>query len=230
MAFKIFPLGPGVAERIEMVGRTMRRMHAMTDPFLARNLLRLARQARQEMPDVLGNPGSTGYDPALVWQVIPELAKRIGGAPLLPNEGCDFLYTAQDARGLRETVGRCLDNSSLGRLAVKRRASAPTAPQEPLALDILGHDFVNGNPIAMAADRLHPPAPEGSDREDWLARHMREISRYRFGHAGHAAWSPSFQDYRMEADVRSIFVEETGKMHEEILEEVVLEADCPEGP
>lgn len=178
--------------RIESISATMRRLHALTSPFLAGNLLRLSRVARAEAPSALGDPRYGTYDVNLVWQVIPTLAKRTGSVSLLPNEATDADITCLDDRELRCLVGVYLNNSGLGTLGQDLRSRDDVTP---LAIDILGHEFVNGNPIAMVADRLCEPAPEGEDQGDWLARHMREISRVRFGHARFSSWQPEFQDF-----------------------------------
>lgn len=180
-------------EHIRSLASTMKRMHAMTGPFLARNLLGLARRARQEAPRELSDPMKNDYDTNLVWRVIPVLASRLSRITLDLNEGPDPGVTQMDDEGLRRLVGVHMRNSSLrNRIAERARTEHV---QSVLALDVLGHDFVNGNPIAMAADRLRDPAPEHDDQGDWLARHMRKISRVRFGHARFSSWQPEFQDF-----------------------------------
>lgn len=196
MAFRT--LNPEFRARREMISATMNRLHAMTDPFLARNVLKMTREARSELPERLGNPSGPGYDVLLVWQIVPILAKRVSGCALLPNEGRDPEWIQESDQGLRNVVGQCLNNSEMSRWAMQSR---PKGLDKISALELISREFVNGNPIAILADRVCAPAPSGEDKSDWLAQHMREISRARFGDERFSAWSPEFQNYTREASL-----------------------------
>ena len=174
-------VSPATFARHQATKTELARLHALPDRWLAAALLSLARSARADHPE-LQDPHSGVYAASFLWQVVPEAARRLGGK-MLPNEATRYRH--QDGREFRETLGVYLKNGEL-RLYMDpsdRERATPTA------LEILDHEFVNGNPVAMAADRIHPPPPAGEDREDWIARHMREVSRNR-GHGDIASWSP----------------------------------------
>jgi hypothetical protein len=71
---------------------------------------------------------------------------------------------------LRQVVGCYLNSVWIDGVEMAANRTSSAGPVE-----LLCHAFVNGNPLAMAAGRLAPPAPEGADHDDWLARHTREI-------------------------------------------------------
>ncbi|TFL16036.1 hypothetical protein DR046_22175 [Jannaschia formosa] len=58
-----------------------------------------------------------------------------------------------------------------------------------------GAHVANGNPVAIAVDRIQPPSPTSSRSADPIAGHMRGICRIRHGHEDMLAWAPAFQDY-----------------------------------
>ncbi len=61
---------------VEITRTDIHRMFKLPDLWLAAELLRLARQARQVAPDLLGNRDASGHDVGLVWDIIPEVARR----------------------------------------------------------------------------------------------------------------------------------------------------------
>jgi hypothetical protein len=176
-------LDPETRARMDRVRAEVHRLHALPDRFLGRALLTLARRARVEAPERLGKPSDAGYENLLVWSTIPRLAKALGETDFTAEEISLLPLTPEGGQALRDHVGNCLANADLLRYGLKHRSEA---------LQILGHSFVNGNPITSALDRVAPPAPES---DDWIARHMREISRNRFGDARFDAWSPAFQSH-----------------------------------
>ena len=174
---------PNQMARIAATRDEMARLHALPDRWLAEALLRMAREARSSHPD-LRDPFGDTYSPAFLWQAVPEAARRLGGK-LSPNEAADPSYRTMPDAEFRAMLGIYLKNVSLSRYA----DPAGRDRARPSAMDLLGHEFVNGNPVAMAADRICPPPPPGDDRGDWIARHTREISRTR-GHGETAEWHP----------------------------------------
>lgn len=185
MAFKF--ITPESRSRVETLSREMKRFHGLTDRWLGEELLRLAREARR-LAVRLGNPARQDYDVNFVWQVVPELARRLGAGPLHLNEATDSFTCQRDDRAFRNLIGVYLQNISLFRLgcevSIQRGDRAAVS-----ALDILGHEFVNGNPVEMAISRLVGPAPANDDQSDWLARHCREVGQYRASLA-HGVWQP----------------------------------------
>jgi hypothetical protein len=180
---KIFKLSPKTASRLIKVRTEMDRIYDLPDRFLGRILLRLARQAREDAPKELGVAGAAGYENLIIWQVIPKLAGLLGEKSLTRLETIGALKTHQTGENFRELVGTCLGYSNLHGLAREK---------DSMALFLLSNDFVNGNPITMALDRVAPPDLEA---KDWVARHMREISQVRFGHPFFDRWDPEFQKF-----------------------------------
>lgn len=176
-------LAPAAREALQREAAEVERLHGLSDRFLGRALIGLSRQARRDAPDLFEDREVSGYEALLVRAVVPRLARDLGEMGLDAEERSLLPLAAGDGACLRQLVGACLDNQRLDRLGGQRGSPA---------LRLLGRSFVNGNPVTIALDRVAPPLPES---RDWVARHMREISRARFGHEGHVAWSPEFQLY-----------------------------------
>lgn len=174
-------------ERLDEETKRIDRLHGMPDRFLGRALLQLGREASQAAPKRFGGAEIGGYGDLIVRAVIPRLASGLGETNLTAEERSLLSVTPADPEELRMFVGTCMGNSDISTIARE-----VTEGDGKRALDLLARDFVNGNPITIALDRVVPPNPEC---EDWVVRHMREISRVRFGHEDHIAWSPAFQSY-----------------------------------
>jgi hypothetical protein len=170
------------AERHELA-----RLHALEDPWLAAELLRLGRRARQAAPDKLGCPTNSGYENALAWSVIPDLACRLSPmlrAKLVANEGQDPWLIGFAGERYREQVYIYLNNSALYSWGHRKEYRNNDA----MALRLLGNTAVNGNPIAMALDRIYPP----EQCQDPLAKAMRSMSARRCHDQVMSSWSPAF--------------------------------------
>lgn len=178
-------LSPESIRRIERERTELARIHSLEDRWLGEEILRLARRARSENPGLLADPRGTSYSPNFVWQVIPEIARRLGAKPGL-NEATNPDITRSDDRRLREITGHYLANSSL-RYGMDRQIDRG---EEITAIALLEHEACNGNPVAMAIDRICPPAPEGETRNDPLARSIWSVGRYLDG-VQVGAWSPA---------------------------------------
>jgi hypothetical protein len=171
-----------VRRRIAAGAAEAARLHALPDRWLANEILRMARDIRGKVPEA-SNPGERGYNVLLLWDVIPEIARRLG-APLIPNESTDYdTRTSDDAR-LREIASYCYQNADRNYLREAMRPDAALCP-----VDFLTREAANGNPVAIALDRVAPPVP-GS--KDILATHLRSISARR-GHPETAGWHPGLQ-------------------------------------
>lgn len=183
MAFKLI-LSPELRREQAMMTRELDRLYRLPDRWLGEELLKLARRAREENPGLLGRYEARSYSDSFVWEVVPEVARRLG-AKLSPDESQSHEFRSLHATRLRQVVGTYLQNTSLRYGLDERQAYGDRVP----AIELLQHEFVNGNPVAFAMDRLAPPAPEGQDRDDWLARHIREVGRF-VGGRPVACWSP----------------------------------------
>lgn len=177
-------LSPESIRRIERERTELARIHALEDRWLGEEILRLARRARSENPGLLADPRGTSYSPNFVWQVIPEIARRLGAKPGL-NEATNPDFSRADDRRLREITGHYLANSSL-RYGMDRQIDRG---DEITAIALLEHEACNGNPVAMAIDRICPPAPQGETQNDPLARSIWSVGRYLDG-VQVGAWSP----------------------------------------
>jgi hypothetical protein len=180
-------------QRIDAVRAEMDRLYTLQDRWLAEELLRLSRDARQLMETHFPT-GHVGYDQFMVNDIAPEIARRLGGK-LNADEAQNTAIRSSSDRELRENLGHYFNNQQVGTKGYELRRMMKDAGKEApvfYALDIIGHEFVNGNPLAMAMDRICDPAPAGEDKDDWLARHTREISRNR-GFEPTGSWSPDMQ-------------------------------------
>lgn len=180
MAFTNIDLPDHIRARLDATRDEMARLHGLPDRWLAQALLNMARGARASHAD-LADPDQQVYGPAFLWHLVPEVARRLGGQ-LQPGEGDRYRHL--DDYSLRVVAGRYLKHAGLGYYDTGSQERS-----EPSSLDLLDHDFVNGNPVAMAVDRIHPAPEKGQDGMDWIALHMREVSGFR-GHGDVASWSP----------------------------------------
>jgi len=172
------------AQRMAAAASEMDRLYRLPDRWLAEELLRLARAARNAYPAQLGSPSTMYYGPMFVWNVVPEVARRLGATRLNQQEATRCNIQGQSGAELRLTVASHLANANLGSLPAGTGALSPA--------EILGHDICNGNPVAMAVDRFAEAPEAGHDMSDWLARSVRLASSRR-GHAATPYWSPSLQ-------------------------------------
>lgn len=162
----------------------MERLYLLADRWLAAELLRLARSIRNSTKYSSRSGDTDTYNSVLLWDVIPEVAHRLG-APLDLNESADQGIRRLESEMFRDFVATCLGN-----VATSYMAEAKTGKLlEPVS--VLFHSVPNGNPIAFALDRLVPPSPTCLDR---LASEIRNVSVAR-GLEEQAAWTPSMQHY-----------------------------------
>ena len=128
--------------------------------------------------------GWSTYEKTFVWDVVPEVAARLGETKFQPNERRAEIRGCSDVE-LRDWVGHCLKN-----MGTLREAWLDEETQVNPWL-VLTHSIPNGNPVLFAMDRVSPP---NNDSQDWGAVHVREIARVR-GFGAVSAWSPMLQDY-----------------------------------
>ncbi len=184
--------------RIEATRWEMERLFALPDRFLARELLKMARQARAAIVDVeprMHDPFDPTYDVSFLWHAVPEVAARLGETSFLANERRSPWLADTDGQDFRDRVGGWIQNVEIG------RRHGHDGGRVPNACLLLAHDPCNGNPVAIALDRIAPP---GRSSTDWPARHLREVGRTRFDQDEEwTAWTPTFQHYPRETDRRA---------------------------
>lgn len=176
-------LPPEVAARLERSKVRVDRLYGLPDRWLGREIAGLVRRIRASVPE-FASPASEGdgYSKHMLWDVVPELARRLG-EPLLPNESSDADLRRAGEADLRRDVSTCLFNLS----SVRLMRIVPEDLQDDLHMLLL--DAANGNPVAVALDRIAPPGPDADDR---IARHLREISACR-RHVPTSSWHPGLQ-------------------------------------
>lgn len=158
------------------------RIYYLPDRWLAEELLRLVRQVRAELPDQLSFADrATSHACSLVWDVVPEIARRLGSRSLSPDESRDPKVTDCEHDILRQYAGICLKFSALSALVEQRCPDSVTR--------LLVREISEGNPIAIGLDRLSL-ASGTTPPQDLIARHMSEWSRAN-GLDEVAAWQPN---------------------------------------
>lgn len=177
MAFKI-PLGSSHRHEIQLEQSAADASYAMSDAELGRTLLELAMRLREKLPARFHwSTSGDGYDGALVWEVIPEVCRRLGVSDMARRSRPYALRNADDAT-LRNYAGHAILGCSpelLGGDSVARSAWRQLL-REP----------ANGNVLAIALDRTAVPT-EGPG--DPLARRIEEISSRR-GFDAITTWRP----------------------------------------
>ena len=176
-----FQISPEAAERIARDEADVVRLWSLPDRFLAAALLRMSRAAADADPDMLGHGGWGTYEHRLVWQVVPEVAFRLGETSFRTNERPPAIRRVDDEI-LRVWAGACIQNATAQR------------PEAGAGWRLLTREPANGNPLLIALDRVFPP-----DRysEDYGARMVREAAGYR-GFEDATAWRPEMQVYEAE--------------------------------
>ena len=164
------------------------RLHGLPDRFLARALRDIGRSARRELGSPYDYPGFTGYGAATLWTILPGLARALGETDLTQDERLGALLMPEEKPRMRLITGLCLSNSEIPGRAIRQVVTG-----KMMNCFLISSDFVNGNPITSALDRVAPPGPQSTD---WVARHMREVSGHRFGHSDHISWSPEFNQWK----------------------------------
>ncbi len=171
--------------RIAAHAAEMERLHGLPDRWLGEAVLKLARQIRSEVPDMASQtPDRRTTNGYLLWDAIPEMARRLGCAVTLNEAGGGI--RGASAWDLRLAVGHSMWGLSGGYLSEAARPEADLCP-----VGLLTREVANGSPIAILLDRVAPPAPGADDR---CARHVREISTYR-GLEPREAWDPTMMTW-----------------------------------
>ncbi len=185
MAFRL-NLSPAQRARILAERTFAHACFAASDPELGRAILKLAVDIREAYPDQFAyERRCDGYGGALVWELAPEVARRLGVVDFRRGRrpyGC----AREDALSLRIYV----HNAIFGSRHVIHLADG--SPTDPEAWSLLQREPANGNPLAIGLDRIAPPTEDPSDQ---LARRIAEVSQTR-GFPRQTAWSPAMDGMR----------------------------------
>lgn len=149
-------MSPDVVERMKRSKVECQRIVALDDGDLAAEIVRLARQARALHPDELrrGDVYQDTYTTALFYDVIPEIARRLGGVEGLEDEVRDEIATLSDEQ-LREWAVDTLARTSL----VPRNPTEGVVDPWEVLRDEVGTGF---NPVLAAVDRIRLVSKPGS--------------------------------------------------------------------
>lgn len=163
-----------VQEQLHKDRQEVERLYRLTDPWLAKALLDLARKARQAASHL--GPQDVTYDALLVWGLVPELARRLSASTRLEPAECQL-----DLRNLQGLELRRRVYYTLSQLA--------SPLQHHTSWRLLTRDLPDGNPVVLALDRLAPG--QLAERADLLAQRLLEVARAR-GCAFEGVWTPAF--------------------------------------
>jgi hypothetical protein len=172
-----------------LVTEAVDRLFHLSDRFLARTIIGTARSARSVRQDGLAHHSVSRelrHAAALVWDIAPEIARRLGESDIRAGEIRQQVKRATDA-DLRFWTWTCLQKTASSFVA-----SANGDRHE--AWKLLLHDPSEGNPLFIALDRLAPPE---NAHDDMCARYIAARDRGRGWDTGRTMWTPSSDGNRM---------------------------------
>ena len=143
------------------------------------DLLRKARSIRANMPDDICGPGAGTIESRLIWEIIPELAHRLGTPHIVIGEASSCLR-GLDAFDLRLVVTQALNG-------------LPKAPEYDCHENwsLITRDVCSGNIVAIALDRVAPPSIAG----DWISASIDRVCND-LGIQARLAWEPQLAALR----------------------------------
>jgi hypothetical protein len=200
MAFFGIELSPELKAAVAAERDEVMRLWSLPDRFLAEDLLRKVRWVREAYPSHFHRqPGAMGnYTTSFVWELVPEIAYRLGARSFGPQERTRADVRAADGVRLRHWLGHSLNGMPEIRDAWNHLEGAANP------WHVLTRECQNGNPVVFALDRIAPPF---DDSDDLPARLLREVSWHR-GFEPVSAWSPELQNYVSAAALPSFDDEE----------------------
>lgn len=189
MAFKL-NLSPALRERIALERAYAHSCFAADDIDLGRMILKLAVDLREGYPAEFDMGDDRGnYSSALVWEIAPEIARRLGVVDFRRGKRPYACHDSDD-HGLRSFACNAIFGSS-------RKVLSPSGSwEDPPALSLLQREPCNGNPLVIGLDRVAPPY---DDPVDHLAWRIAEVSQTR-GFPRQIAWSPAMEGTRHVAE------------------------------
>jgi hypothetical protein len=172
--------------RIANRNAELARLFDLPDRWLARELLSHARAARDIGREIFGFEVKRHdrYQSELVWDIIPEIAARLGETSFFPGERGGEAKRASDAE-LRHMACEQLYSRPL-LLAFSAR------PHRGLNVYALLTNWPSaGNPVVFALDRF---APADRADPDWAARAVNQVARS-IGYGDDVMeWHPDFMN------------------------------------
>lgn len=180
MAFRL-NLSPAQLARIAAERAFAQRCFSASDVELGRIILKLATDMRRLHPETFAwERRGDGYAGALVWELAPEIARRLG-VPDFHRGRRPYACAGDDDLTLR--IFTC--NAIFGARGTVLRD--PGSGGEPEAWSLLQREPCNGNPLAIGLDRVAAPT---EDPNDALAMRIAEVSQNR-GFPRQTSWSPA---------------------------------------
>jgi hypothetical protein len=175
------------AERLAKLDDELNRLYSLPDRWLARELLSHARAARDIGHDIFGREAKleNRYQAELVWDVIPEIAYRLGESSFLKGE------RGGDIRGLTNVQlrERACEQLHAQPLLV---AFASNLHRGMNVYRLLTRHPAVGNPVLFALDRF---APADRDNPDWASRSIWSSFAAR-GIDDVYEWNPELEEAR----------------------------------
>lgn len=198
MAFDILAHLPvekrnAIRRKIAAETREAARLYDLPDRWLGEALLKLVRQVRAASARY-ATPTLGTYNDSCLWAVVPEIARRLGCSPDAnetnalqgrTGEGAPHTYLpGLSPEEFREHAACTLNNLQASYLSP---VVPTTSDLDPVSF--LTRVAANGNPIAIALDRIAAPK---DPRADPIARELLEVSAAR-GFSPRQDWSPELQ-------------------------------------
>lgn len=174
-------------QRLQADRNEIHRLYLLSDTALAIELLTMARTVRSAHPEDLSRDRYC-YDTHLVWDLVPEIARRLGieKTEFLPGEWQDNEFPQLENPKLRNVVALYIANINSYRFHEKDSTSV-----DPWK--ILTQAPIDGNPLAFAMERICPvDTVDESVQADELAKRISEVQKYR-GNDGVRVWQPDWE-------------------------------------
>ncbi|MCS4089846.1 hypothetical protein [Rhizobium sp. BK176] len=172
-----------------LVTEAVDRLYHLSDRFLARAIVGTARSARSVRQDGFAHHSVTRelrHAAALVWDIAPEIARRLGESDIRAGEIRQQVRRVSDA-DLRFWTWTCLQKTASAFVAAANG-------DRHEAWKLLLHDPSEGNPLFIALDRLSPPE---NAHDDICARYIAARDRGRGWDNGRTMWTPSSDGNRL---------------------------------
>lgn len=166
--------------------REVERLYELPDRWLARELLSLARAARALGHDVFGHevPKVDRYQSELVWDIVPEVAARLGETAFHKHERSHFIRSVSDQE-LRLRAANQVDYQPLLVTFSQRLHRGINV------YNLLTRPPVRGNPVFIGLDRF---APADEAAPDWAAKAVNANLAAR-GIDGVYSWCPDPENH-----------------------------------